>query len=1170
MNRGRPIAFLLVLSFFSACKKEPSPLFKLIKPAESNIHFNNLVEESDTLNILENQYLYNGGGVGLGDFNNDGLLDIFFAGNEVPNKLYLNKGNLHFEDVTEKAGVGAPETWSSGVALVDINTDGLLDIYISATFKKDAGQRRNNLFVNLGNDEKGAPRFEEKASQFGIADTGHSTQSVFFDYDLDGDLDLYVLTDILLKRRAGKLEKRILDGSSPTTDRLYRNNGDGTFTNVSAEAGILDEGFGLGIAVLDVNKDNYPDLYISNDFVINDVLYINNGDGSFTNRIADYLKHQSYASMGNDAADINHDGLVDIMTLDMLPPNNQREKQMFGANRNQFHELMEKKNYEQQYTRNCLQLNNGRGFSDISQVVGLDRTDWSWSVLFADYDNDGQKDIAITNGFPRDLTDHDFAEFRVSRKSMFATTKELLSLIPVVKIRNYFFKNKGNLQFEDVSEKWGVHLNSFSNGAAFGDLDNDGDLDYVVNNTDDEAFLFENKARQQFPENNYLRIRLKGSSNNPKGLDAKISLKYNGVLDYYENSPYRGYVSTVEPCIHFGLGKVQMVDTVMVQWPDGRSQILTQVPVNQVLEVDYKNSVAPFENANSRQTVESKKLFQEATDDLKLHFKHSDPKFSDFRIQVLLPHKFSQEGPGLTVGDINGDGLEDIFVGNGKGNSGVFFLQNENGTFDSLSLNDPSDKEDLGVLLFDADQDGDLDLYLVSGSSEFLAHSENYKDRLFLNDGAGNFKFDSTALPAIKIAGSTVDAADFDRDGDLDLFVGGRLIPQNYPLPERSVLLRNDGGKFSDATRNLCPELKKGGLVTDAIWTDFDGDGWVDLMVVGEWVPIQFFKNENGKFVNVTESVGLKNTEGWWNSILAGDFDQDGDLDYVLGNQGLNNKYHASAEHPVRVFAKDFDDNGSVDNFIFAFREGDYYPVHLRNDVIKQLNYMGKKFPKYTDYSAAKMSDLFSKEELADAWKGVAHIFESVYLENSGDGKFRLKPLPIEAQFAPVFGMLSDDYNGDGNLDILMVGNDYGTEVFTGRHDAFTGLLLEGDGQGGFSPAPLGQTDFHVDGDAKSLVQLFDNQGNKMVIAAQNRAVLKAFRVEEKMRNRKIIQAESLDFKALIFYKDGAKSINELHYGTSYLSASSRNFVLDASKVEKVILKKFSGEERTVELLETN
>ncbi len=1155
------ILLFLAIWVFTGCREDDGRLFRTLPQEETHVDFINAVQETDSFNILTDEYIFNGGGVGVGDFNNDSLVDLFFSGNLVGNRLYINRGDMEFEDVTGQAGIAANDIWAAGVNIVDINNDGLPDIYVNASYRNIPADQTNRLFINLGYDENGVPKFQERAEQYGIADDGPSTHSVFFDYDLDGDLDLYILTNIFIKERTRRMNPKVTDGSSATTDKLYRNNGNGTFTDVSREAGINIEGFGLGIALLDVNKDGYPDIYVSNDFISNDLLWVNNGDGTFTNRIAEYLKHQCFSSMGDDASDITNDGNVDLLTLDMLPDTNLRVKTMFNGTNIYFDDLLLEKGYELQYVRNCIQLNNGNGtFSDVGMALRMHNTYWTWSILAADFDNDGAKDVAISNGIPRDLTDYDFARVRFSRIAAFKTTKQLLEMIPRAKTSNYFFRNLGDKHFENATESWGLHRPSYSNGAAFADLDNDGDLDFITNNVNDYAFIQENRSEKYLPGRHWLMISLVGSENNRDGIGTRITLRYDGKMQYYEHFPYRGYLSSVDPNIHFGLGEKDTVDSLVVEWPGGNRQILTGVKANRRITLRYDESSKVQEHENPP----PKLLFKHVDDPGLASFQHYDRKFMDYLIQRLLPHVHSQLGPGMAVGDVNGDGLEDLVVGQGRGAPAVLFVQDAKGNFHLQTIADTTDREDLGVLLFDADGDGDQDLYLVSGSSEFHNHDWHFKDRLFLNDGTGRFYYDPEALPDIKISGSVVTAADYDRDGDLDLFIGGRLIPQYYPKDERSVILRNEGGKFTDATESVLPGLMKAGMVSSALWTDFDNDGWIDLMIAGEWMTVRIFKNSDGIFHEITAEAGLDSASGWWNSMVPADFDRDGDVDYILGNQGINNKFWVTREKPLQIISNDFDRNGRFDFVISSWREGHYYPVHLRNDLIKQIPVMRKKFPTFRDYGLATTDQLFSEKELAHASKKIACEMESSYLENLGSGRFALHALPIEAQFAPVFGMLADDFNGDGTADVLMVGNNYGTEVFTGRHDAFIGLFLAGDGKGTFTPLSVTKSGFFVDGDAKALVQIYGPDQEMKIVTSQNRDHLKVFKLNDGNHNKILISPRQDEYTAQIIYNDGTVERKELNYGSGWISASSRKFKLDPEKVKKVVLKNYSGKERVL------
>ncbi len=1261
--------FLLILLVFStfSCQKKSETLFELLSPDHTGITFINKITETDSLNILQREYIYNGGGVAIGDFNQDGLQDIFFSGNMAESSLYLNKGSLEFENTTKVSGINTDKKWSQGVSVVDINNDGRLDIYVCATFKNEAKDRQNMLFVNQANDKNGVPIFKNLAEEYGVADNGHSANAAFFDYDNDGDLDLYVLTNEMNElSSASRYRKKIIDGSSPTTDRLYRNDWNENlkhpvFTNVSREAKILIEGFGHGVAIVDINQDGWKDIYVTNDYVKNDLFYINNQDGTFTNRISEMIKHQSFSAMGNDIADINNDGQVDIIALDMLPASNERKKQMIGANRYVDYILNNDYGYDHQYVRNTLQLNQGINpetglpvFSEIGMLAGIFDTDWSWSSLFIDFDNDGLRDLLITNGFPKDVTDHDFGSFRASANRMFATTEELLALVPSVKIPNYIFKNNGNLTFSDQSKAWGMNHASFTNGTAVADLDNDGDLDIVTNNINDVAFVMRNNLydskESEKEQNNWLRIKLQGSEKNKLGLGAKIWIYTKDRMQFYEHSFYRGFLSSSENFAHFGVGKNTLIDSIRIVWNDKNEELLKNIKVNEVLTLNYKQSTIATANRNNQESTINNIKLQTINKELNIDFTHFELDFVDFNIQRTLPHKFSQAGPALAVADVNGDGLDDFFVGGGFKYHGTLFTQNQNGTFSSQIFNpeklkiqsstptsyNPKDipfkpieninklQEDAGALFFDADGDGDNDLYVASGSYEFAENAPNQQDRLYINDGKGNFKIDTLALPKMLEAKSCVKAADFDDDGDLDLFVGGRVVPAKYPMPTRSYILRNDtkntasrsdgrplppskGGEntrrlfspaqkgkglgegakkaiFTDITAEVAPELLKIGMVTDALWTDFDNDRQPDLMIVGEFMPITFLKNQNNKLI--THNSALITHKGWWNSLVSGDFDNDGDTDYVAGNLGLNSMYKATENEPTTIFAKDFDGNGSYDPVLNCFMNDSLgnrasYPMHSRDDMIKQMLFMRRKFPRYANYGKATSSDIFSKDTLQGAQILQATHFQSSYIENQGNGKFAIKNLPVEAQFAPVFGMKAEDINQDGNLDLLMVGNDYGNEVFMGRMDAFYGLYMQGDGKGNFKPVPLPQSGFIVPKDGKALVSLFDKNGNQIFIASQNKDKLRAFIVTKHLsgfenltgvdskkqlsdfENMTSISLKINDTYAEITFKNGKKCKVEFYYGDTYFSQSSRRLKINAN-MSKILIFNGKGESREI------
>lgn len=1170
---------VLVLTILS-CKDsaQQASLFEAISPEESGISFANQITENDTLNVIDYPYIYNGSGVGVGDFNNDGLKDLFFAGNMVSSRLYLNKGNMQFEDISESAGI-TTDHWCTGVAMVDINQDGYLDIYVSVANKFNREASRNLLFVHNGTDP---PTFTEMAQAYGLDDDGYSTQAAFFDYDRDGDLDMYLLTNGMEPFNHNNPRPKKVNGEGISNDKLYRNEGTGAdghpvFKDVSREAGILKEGYGLGIAINDFNLDGWPDIYAANDFITNDLMWINNGHlldtfPTFTDKAPDYLKHQTHNGMGTDVADYNNDGLVDIMVLDMLPEDNQRQKSMLGKPNYEKFLMALNLGYTPQYMRNTLQLNNGPApdgslsFSEIGQLAGVYKTDWSWSALFADYDNDGHRDLLITNGYVRDITDLDYIMYQSSasqfgtQESRKASVKELAAQLKAAKVHNYVYRNKHDLTFEDKSEEWGLATPSFSNGAVFADLDNDGDLDLVMNNINDPAFLYENKAETK--GNHYLKIQLKGSAQNQAGLGSKITIWYDGQQQYHYHTIYRGYTSSVDADPHFGLGSYSQVDSLWIAWPDGKTQRLSRMKADQTLLLEYANA----RDQALPQVNQPQPLFEQVNDQIALDYRHQESEFIDFRYQSLLPRMYSQDGPALAVGDINGDGMDDFYVGGASGFAGTFFIQQTDGTFEKKILEDAIRSEDMGALLFDADQDGDLDLYVVSGGNEFHEKHEAYVDRLYLNDGQGNFTRAEEALPDMLSSGSCVIAADYDQDGDLDLFVGGRLRSQNYPLPPRSYLLRNDGGKFTDVTAEIAPALTNIGLVTTALWTDYDGDGKADLLVAGEWMPLTFLHNEGGTFKDATSETTLPNTSGWWNSLLAGDFDQDGDIDYVVGNLGLNSKYKASEQEPVSLYAKDFDQNKSIDPVMAYYIMGEEYPAPSRDALIGQIAHMRRRFPQFEMYGQARFADVFTEQELEDAYVLQSTRMESSYLENLGNGKFAIQALPIEVQFAPMYGLLAEDVNGDGHLDLLSVGNSYATETETGYDDAGIGYVLIGNGKGSFTSSSLQESGFFVDSDAKALVSMMGQNQQPYYLISSNQDSLKVFTLTQPSADLMMISLKEDDFYASVELKNGSTYRHEFHYGQGFLSQSSRSFCIHTDQMEKITIFNYQGESRVIML----
>ncbi len=1179
----------LVIFCFISCKNS-TPLFTNISSNKSGIHFNNKIVESDSINVLDFENVYNGGGVGIGDFNNDGLQDVYFTGNLVANKLYINKGKFKFEDVTNEAKVDGDGRWCRGVAVVDINNDGWQDMYIATSIKKDPMQRKNILYVNQGLDKSGVPAFKEMAAEYGLNDTTQSTMATFFDYDNDGDLDVYIVVNHIIQGDyPNRFRPRMLNNEHPSTGRLYRNDWNKelhhpVFTNVSNQAGITIEGYGHNAAITDINKDGWKDILVSNDYISQDILYINNRNGTFTDKITSYFKHTSANAMGSDVNDINNDGLLDVIELDMNPEDNQRKKMMMNANSYQTYQNSDYFNVQYQYVRNTLQVNQGPiinqndtignpVFSDIGFFSGIAETDWSWTPLVVDFDNDGFRDIIITNGFPKDVTDHDFISFRNESYSV-ASKQQLLEQIPEVKIHNYAFKNNGDLTFSNVSNSWGLSNPTFSNGAAYADLDNDGDMDVVINNINDEALLYQNTLMDDKQNHHYLSVKLIGDSLNRDGLGAWIELYYQGKHQVYEQNPYRGYLSSIQKEAHFGLDTATKIDSLIIKWPKGKKQVIQNVLADQIIKINISNADKAYNW--DQYLIAANTLFTEVTDSLGIYFKHKELDYIDFNVQKLLPHKFSEFGPALASGDIDGNGLDDIIIGGSFSYSPTVLLQQQNGSFvEKLILSQASNAtkrwEDMGITLFDIDGDGDLDLYTASGGYENPSNTEAYDDKLYINDGKGNYTIDTAALPKNFISKSCVRTADFDKDGDLDLFIAGRVQPWKYPLPVSSFIYRNDTKngviKFTDVTSSVAKPLINAGLVCDAVWTDFDNDGWQDLVLAGEWMPVKFLKNEKGIFKDVTASTGIDNKFGWWTSIVPGDFDNDGKMDYIAGNLGLNSFYRADDKYPVKIYAKDFDKNDNYDAVPTLFLPSSQtylskieYPVHTRDDMAKQLIMFKSKFQNYKKYATVPFTEMFTPEELKDALILKANYFESSYLKNLGNGKFKVLPLPAVTQYSCINGMVADDFDGDGNLDVLMNGNDFGTEVSVGRYDAGNGVLLKGDGQGGFKPLSILQSGWYVPGNGKALIKLRNAFGKMLVASSQNKGPLKIFTVKNSTKQLPLFAD---DVVALITLKNNKIQRQELNYGSSFLSQSSR-FLNISAKCKAVTIVNSKGNSRTI------
>ena len=1038
----RLFLFILVITLCSCSEKIR---FEALDSKQTGIEFNNKITEGGSMNVMDFEYLYNGAGVGIADLNKDGLQDIVFTGNQVSCKVYLNEGEFKFTDISANFEGLDNGSWHSGVAVADINSDGWLDVYLTCTAYNDSARRKNRLFINQGLQEDGQPVFKDMAESYGLADDSYSVHAAFFDYDLDGDLDLYLLNNHINDRLSGGFAHKVSDGSAPSTDDLFRNNGDGTFSHVSVEAGIVHDGFGLGLALGDVNKDGFPDIYVSNDYIYNDLLYINQGDGTFLNEIDTYLSYQTKSSMGNDMVDVNNDGNPEIFTLDMMPEIYSRKKQTIGGF-GYIHYIYDAKyGYEHQYLRNMLHLHNGfvRGemipFSEVGQWMGIYQTEWSWSPLFADCDNDGDKDLMITNGYPRDMTDKDWSNYIAGVSDTQGTQEHKINKMPAVKVPNYAFENQGGLVFEKKNGEWYEETPSYSYGAAFADLDNDGDLDYVVNNVNDLSFVYRNNTlEEEMGPGNFLRIKLIGQENNSLSLGAKVEMWSAGEYQYHEQFISRGYASSVEPLVHFGLGNQELVDSVKVSWPRGdRVSILRNIQANQLLEVNERDAEAGFRVVPDQNKEGQLFSLQEEV----FSYLHEQEDYVDFhQSQTIIPHKFSQIGPCIQKGDLDGDGMEDLLVGATNNNPTRVFLRRANGfveaTFTGLTQSKTAPESDLAIL--DVDGDGDNDVVALSGGYENA--EEEYVHYLYENKGG---TFTASPLPVSPFPASVVRPVDFDHDGDMDLFLGARVGLEIFPFAANSWLLINVEGEYK--AENAISFYS--GMVTDATWSDYDGDGWEDLLLAREWNSLAIIKNVNGQRLQIQEYPEIEGRHGIWYSITAGDFDQDGDEDYIAGNLGHNHRFTVSELYPLSIYALDLDYNGTLDPIFTGYWEDESgimqeYPVHYFDDLMTQSPYFVRKVNDYTSFSHATLGDLLDSTVMKRVdYTLKTNTTSSYVIWNNGTG-FSWEELPDLAQLSPIKKTIVQDFNGDGYPDVILAGNDHTWDISTGYFDANKGLVL--------------------------------------------------------------------------------------------------------------------------------
>ena len=1099
--------FLIVSLFIVAgCSSTPDTPFKKLSPSQTNIHFTNTVENTPEFNIQNYLYFYDGGGVAVGDINNNGLPDLYFTGNMVSDRIYLNRGDFEFEDITESAGIIHDDnSWTTGVSMADITGNGFLDIYVSrVNYLNKSGA--NLLYINNGDNT-----FTERAADYGLDFEGYSTQAAFFDYNNNGRLDLFLLNHSFHSENTyGPVESLRTRVDPKAGDRLFRNDGD-FFTDVTEEAGIISSalGYGLGLAISDITQNGYPDIYVGNDFHEDDYFYINNGDGTFSERVYDMFGHTSNSSMGNDIADINNNGRADVISLDMMAEDHFSFISSVGPDLKQIYDAKKDFGFGEKNNRNTLQINAGYRpdglplFSEIAFSTGIARTDWSWASLFADFDNSGYQDLFITNGMPRRPNDLDYVGAIQRLRQQYSGAElekrqyELIERMPLIHVANYMFKNLGNNRFEDITEDWGFAAPSYSSGAVYADLNGNGKLDLVVNNTNEIAAIYKN----DFPDaGNYLRVKLNGSQYNTTGIGSKVFIYHQNGLKYREQMPVRGFQSSVDHILHFGLGDIASIDSLLVIWPDSKFEVIENPEINSVMELNYEESAGEFDYDRHRNR-NTNIMLSDKSEEVNFSYSHTENSFDDFSREPLIPYKLSTQGPAFAVGDVNGNGLDDIYLGGSRGNAAKLLLQQQDGSFSESEQADFIEdrfSEDVDAIFFDANSNGFLDLLVTSGGNEYAGNFSELVDRLYLNRGDGTFTRSVNGLPAFSVNSSRAAIGDFNGNGHPDIFIGGHNVPWRFGVAPQSFIFENDGnGNFTEVTESVAPDLETVGMVTDGVWIDKEDGGLPDLVVVGEWMSIKYFRNENGILIDFTEELGLNILSGLWQTVEAADLTGNGHKDIILGNFGTNSRLTATHDSPMNLYVNDFDDSGQTAPLITYFVDGSEKPFEQLDELRSQIPSVTQRVRNYREYAQANVNDLFSSEKLNEALQQDIRELRSLVLVNNGDGSFEIKPLPFEAQWFPVKAIHIEDLNGDGNPDLLLGGNLYDVKPsMGGRQDAGYGLLLLGDGNGNFESQSFYKSGFLVKGESRSIKSIRNNRNEHLIVVARNSDTPLFFKIE--------------------------------------------------------------------------